>query len=266
MKLSIRFRAVLRTPAPTPVVLMIEPASNQTVLDSTFTLSPAAATESLTDNFGNPLRRLRLPRGRTTVEYSAVVLYDRPPEVEDPGVDPDILTLPADVLQFTLPSRYCHNDKFASLAADLFGDCRPGLARVQDITTWIHEHVAYRFGASDISSSAADTVIERAGVCRDFAHVGIAFCRALNIPARYAAGYCLDLKPQDLHAYYEAYVNGVWVPFDATSEQPRPALVRIGFGYDASSCAWATLYGPGHTEALDVSVIEIVEPAESSNT
>ena len=116
--------------------------------------------------------------------------------------------------------------------------------------------MTYEYGTSDSGTSAYDTATQRIGVCRDFAHLGIAFCRALCIPARYVSGYCLGLEPPDFHAYFQAYLDGRWVSFDATELQPRPALVQVAIGRDAADCAWSTFYGSGDTVSLSVNVQE----------
>ena len=116
--------------------------------------------------------------------------------------------------------------------------------------------MTYQYGTSDSGTSAYDTATQRIGVCRDFAHLGIAFCRALNVPARYVSGYCLGLEPPDFHAYFQAWLDGRWVSFDATERQPRPALVQIAVGRDAADCAWATFYGFGETKSLSVEITE----------
>ena len=140
------------------------------------------------------------------------------------------------------------------MATDLFGGAAPGFARVSAICDWINAHVTYQYGTSDAGTSAYDTAIQRIGVCRDFAHLGIAFCRALNIPARYVSGYCLGLDPPDFHAYFEAYLDGCWAAFDPTAPSLRPALVQVAVGRDAADCAWCTFYGYGETKFLSVEV------------
>jgi transglutaminase-like putative cysteine protease len=129
------------------------------------------------------------------------------------------------------------------MAQHHFGFVEPGFERVTAICNWIYENVAYLQGTTNTHTSAIDSVAERAGVCRDFAHLGIAFCRALNIPARFATGYAHQLFPQDFHAYFEAYLGGHWYAFDATRLVPQTGLVRIGAGADAARAAFATIFG-----------------------
>ena len=260
MKLDIHVTAQLRLPAPTPSTLQIEAAQGpdgvQTVEQSALSITPHAELAPFRDFYGNPCRRGLLPGGDMTLEYAARVDI---PDVRLPLLkagETDILQLPTDTLLYTLPSRYCQSDKLMAMALDQFGDAAPGFARVQKISNWINEHITYQYGTSDSGTSAYDTAAQRIGVCRDFAHLGIAFCRALNIPARYVSGYCLGLEPPDFHAYFQAFLDGRWVSFDATELQPRPALVQIAVGRDAADCAWSTFYGMGQTTFLSVDVQE----------
>lgn len=260
MKLGIHVQTTLTLPESTPALLQIEAAylgEPQTVEEATLTITPFAAVEPFADFYGNPCRRLRLPEGDVQIEYRATVTQ---PDLRFPLLKPveaDALHLSTDTLLYTLPSRYCQSDKLAVLAEDTFGDVAPGFARVQTICNWINEHVTYQYSTSVSGTSAYDTVTQRIGVCRDFAHLGIAFCRALNIPARYVSGYCLGLEPLDFHAYFQAFLDGRWVAFDATERQPRPALIQIAIGRDAADCAWSTFYGRGETKTLSVEVKEI---------
>ncbi len=234
----------------------------QAVENPSLTITPFADSEPFRDFYGNACRRLMMPGGDVRVEYTATVTQ---PDTRFPLLKPvedDALHLPTDTLLYTLPSRYCQSDKLVAMAQDMFGEVAPGFARVQTIGNWINEHVTYQYGTSDAGTSAYDTATQRIGVCRDFAHLGIAFCRALNIPARYVSGYCLGLEPPDFHAYFQAWLDGRWVSFDATERQPRPALVQIAVGRDAADCAWSTFYGFGETKALSVEVTEASEGAE----
>ena len=260
MKLSIRVVADLFVSEATPTTMQIEAAhlgAAQEVETSKLTITPFAAAEPFLDFYQNPCRRFLMPAGDVRVEYTATVTQ---PDTRFPLLKPyeaDALHLPTETLLYTLPSRYCQSDRLVAMATDMFGEALPGFARVQTVCNWINEHVTYQYGTSDAGTSAYDTATQRIGVCRDFAHLGIAFCRALNIPARYVSGYCLGLTPPDFHAYFQAYLDGRWVSFDATERQPRPALVQIAVGRDAADCAWSTFYGYGETKFLSVEVSEI---------
>jgi transglutaminase-like putative cysteine protease len=138
------------------------------------------------------------------------------------------------------------------LAQDEFGELEPGYSRVQAICDWIYDKVTYLSGSTDASTSAYDIATQRAGVCRDFAHLGIAFCRALNIPARFVSAYAYQLEPPDFHACFEAYLGNNWYLFDATCLAPVEGLVRIGTGRDAADVSFATVFGVVEMESMNV--------------
>ena len=142
-------------------------------------------------------------------------------------------------------------------AQDEFGDCKPGHAKVQAVCDWIYHKIDYISGSSDSQTSSYDTAIERAGVCRDFAHLGIAFCRALSIPARFVSAYAWQLDPSDFHACFEAYLGDRWYLFDATRLAPTNGLVRIGTGKDAADAALATVFGAIALNKMDVYIDRI---------
>ncbi|HEX6428686.1 MAG TPA: transglutaminase family protein [Niastella sp.] len=156
------------------------------------------------------------------------------------------------VLMYMNPSRYCQSDKMARLALHLFGNIGNEYDQVIAITEWIYQHVEYLIGSTNGETSAYDTVIQRAGVCRDFAHLGIAFCRALDIPARYCSVYALNLPHQDFHACFEAYLSGYWIMFDATKMAPLNGFVRIALGRDAADTAICHLFGKIYGKSIVV--------------
>ena len=156
------------------------------------------------------------------------------------------------ILMFMNPSRYCQSDKMTRLAVHLFGKIDNEFEQVLAITEWIHQHVEYLSGSTNGETSAYETVVQRAGVCRDFAHLGIAFCRALDIPARYCSGYSFDLKPQDFHACFEAYLSGYWILFDATKMAPLNGFVKIASGRDAADTPVSNLFGKLYGKSMVV--------------
>lgn len=255
LDLHVNARATYELPSPMTTLLQIEVAHLplQQVISEKMTFSPPMRTEQFFDMFGNRNRRFDAPQGRFTIDYEATVRV--PPYI--PLASPSLTVvplseIPPDVLMLTMPSRYCESDRLGQVVADLFGEGSPNAQRVFDICDWIRSRVTYEYGHTNSGTSAFDTVTERIGVCRDFSHLAIAFCRALNIPARYAAGYCLELDPPDFHAYFQAYlaappevtdVPGWWYTFDATYERVRCGLVNTGVGRDAVDTAMATFYG-----------------------
>lgn len=225
----------------------------QRIVDESFTSTPALgwAYGSDRDNATRVARAL-IPSGDLTVTYRAVVepayLYDDPASLsETPPA-----CLPIDTLPYLNPSRYCESDKLMRFAVKHFGDLAPGYGRVNAICNWIYANVDYIAGSTSSQTSAYDVIALRAGVCRDFAHLGIAFCRALNIPARFVSGYSYGLVPQDFHAYFEAYLGNRWYIFDATRASRQNALVRIGIGRDASDVSFASIFGAADMRSMTV--------------
>lgn len=202
---------------------------------------------------GNRYLRFTAGQGPLTVDYTAEVELE--PLRADPARVPEVPTaeLPFEVLPHLYPSRYCQGDRLPRAARADFGQLDPGHLRVTAICNWIHEQIEYRRGTSDEHTSACDTLIDRAGVCRDFAHLGIALCRALGIPARYASAYAWRLDPPDFHGVFEAWLGGRWWWFDPTRQAALDGLVRIGVGRDAADVAFATVHA-GSAKPTDMAV------------
>lgn len=231
---------------PTTMILNIEPMreGRQRVLTQSIRLSPEMTTEvHEAEETGNRYRRLLLEPGEVTLHYEAEV--ETSPVVEDPAEVPEVPVsqLPLEVLPYLYPSRYCESDKLGRFAWREFGTIATGHEKVTAICNWVHDYVDYCSGVSHSATSAHDTFTERAGVCRDFAHLSISFCRALGIPARFVSAYGWQLQPQDFHAVFEAYLGDRWYLFDATRLVPVDGIVRIGIGRDAADTAFATFYG-----------------------
>lgn len=245
-------------------------AGHQSVGDETLTVTPQLASDEwVMPETGNRYVRFVAPAGKLVVEYRARV--DLQPVQEDPGAihEVPVARLPLSVFTQLYPSRYCQSDKLERFARSTFGGLDPGYARVNGICNWIHEYVSYEGGVSDAMTSAFDTVTQRAGVCRDFAHLAIALCRALGIPARYVSAYAFRLQPPDFHAVFEAFLEGPqgggWYLFDATRMSDPAGLVRIGIGRDAADVAFCSPYGPLTFDKPEV-WIEATGPAPPSTT
>lgn len=179
--------------------------------------------------------------------------------VDDKGIAGDpVGRLDAHTLPFLFPSRYAPSDLMREQANDLFAGISGKYQQAVAIEEWLSSHVDYVVGASDEGSSALDTFESKSGVCRDFAHLGIAFCRALTIPARYVTVYAYQLEPQDFHAVFEVYIGGAWYVIDGTRKAPLNGMIRIGTGRDAGDAAVATLFGAiqGAGIAVDTRVAE----------
>ncbi|MDN5286068.1 MAG: Transglutaminase-like superfamily protein [Mucilaginibacter sp.] len=228
---------------------------HQTVLNEEFTVEPYIRIEELISAQGeNRLTRFEVAdHGTIKVTYKALVdnyyeLIDYTQQQETLVAQMDVTVLP-----YLNPSRYCQSDKLYRLAHNLFGHITNPFEQVVTLTDWIHQNVQYLSGYSNAQTSAFDTVTEQVGVCRDFAHLGIALCRALTIPARYFTGYAYHLKPADFHACFEAYLGGSWVLFDATKLVPLNGLIKIATGRDAADTAIANIFGDVTFTTMQVS-------------
>jgi len=205
---------------------------------------------------GNRFFRFDAPPGPLLVNYRAQVQV-QPQRVAGDLPEEPVGRLPDEVFQYLLPTRYCESDLLARTAQELFGREPAGIARVRRIVQWIREQIAYRPGSTTTTTTAQDVLAQRAGVCRDFAHLGITLCRALNIPARIVVGYVwFDEPPQDFHAVFEAWLGGRWVLFDPTGMAPVDRLVRIGTGSDAKDVAFSTFFGTVTMTRMAVNVQE----------
>jgi transglutaminase-like putative cysteine protease len=245
----------------TAAVFQIQPsgAAPVTVLRQAWETAPAADRHSYIDLYGNGCQRLNLPVGDTTLRYDATVTV--PDATED--VDPDAAEVPAaqlpdDALVYTLPSRYCLPDVLGDEAWRLFGSMPPGYRRVQAIVDHVHNHLTFGYGSSTPTTTAAEAYAAGCGVCRDFAHVAITFCRALSIPARYVFGYLPDMdvplapEPMDFAAWMEVYLDGAWWTFDPRNNAARKGRVLIGRGRDAVDVAMVTTYGGPVLHSMEV--------------
>jgi transglutaminase-like putative cysteine protease len=245
----------------TPAIFQVEPsrAGPATVVRQGWDTVPVVARYGYTDLYGNDCQRVMLPVGESTLRYGALV--DVPDATEDVDLDAaevPVARLPDDVLIYTMPSRYCLPDVLGNEAWRLFGGEKPGYRRVQAICDHVNGHLRFRYGASGPTTSAAEAYAAGSGVCRDFAHVAISFCRALSIPTRYVFGYLPDLDvppdpaPMDFAAWMEVYLAGRWWTFDPRNNAARKGRVVIGRGRDAVDVAMVTTYGGPLLQSMQV--------------
>jgi transglutaminase-like putative cysteine protease len=232
---------------------------HQHVLSERLRLEPEVASEEVVSESGNRYHRFTLSGGYLRLRYDAEV--ESVPSLEDPTAigactprDVPLATLP-----YLLPSRYCQSDQLMRLAYREFGRYPRGYEQVNAICNWIYANVDYLAGTTTPLTSAFDTATARAGVCRDFAHLGIAFCRAVNIPARFVSGYAYTLQPPDFHAVFEAWLGDRWYVFDPTRRIVPENLVRIGVGRDAADVSFALIFGPARMTGMTV-YAEAAEP------
>jgi transglutaminase-like putative cysteine protease len=211
------------------------------------------------DGFGNRCERLTIGEGPSSIAYEATVTLTDPEDRIEPDVpETPVAELPDDVLVYTMPSRFCLPDELGHEAWQRFGGLQPGWSRVQAITDMVHDHLEFDHTSSNPWTTAKDVFIAQQGVCRDYAHLAITFCRALNIPARYVFGYIPAIGPGAIHeemdfaAWYEVWMDGRWHTFDARNNTPRTGRVVVGRGRDAVDVALITSFGPLRFRGLKV--------------
>ena len=217
----------------------------QIVLSESTCLEPPLVYRLYTEPLSsNRQMRVHAEAGSLILRYRATVLrLIEAGDTQAPEVPIDLL--PNDVLPYLMTSRYCESDHLATAAYKLFGGLPPGHARVATIADWVRNNIDYRLGSSTAMTTARDVFVQRTGVCRDFAHLAVTFCRAMNIPARLVCGYApFNDPPPDFHAVFEAYLGGRWVMFDPTGMAPVEKLVRVATGRDAKDVAFSTIFGP----------------------
>ena len=230
----------------TPLVLMLRPRSgpNQWITKEEYRIEPCQPVVEFTDLYGNLCQRLVAKEGPLTIQHSAKVRVPEslPHGQKEPFIP--VQNLPYDVLQYLLPSRYCESDRFGQMAASITQGYNLGYDQVEAIKNYILENFRYEPGSSIVPLSAVEVNAKDYAVCRDMAHLGIALCRGLAIPARIVVGYLHELEPMDLHAWFEAYVGDKWYTFDATQTELRGGYVAVGYGRDAADVAIYNQFGP----------------------
>jgi transglutaminase-like putative cysteine protease len=262
MQLRIGYELIYSFPQPTPIILVVDVHDSRVsdiVVRDQLTVEPSVPVVDYRDGFGNTCHRLLAPRGRLRLSADGIV--------NDTGqLDEAVITarqdlvedLPDNTLVFLLGSRYCETDLLSQTAWDLFGGTTAGYSRVQAVCNFVHDHIRFNYEHARASRSAAEAFTERAGVCRDYAHLAIAFCRCLNIPARYCTGYLSDIGTQppfgvgDFAAWFEAWIGGRWHLFDPRNNVPRVGRVLMARGRDASDVAIATTFWANTLESFKV--------------
>ncbi|TWU40603.1 transglutaminase-like domain-containing protein [Novipirellula artificiosorum] len=217
---------------------------HQQVIWEQLTMEPNLSVETYQVGLeGNQLHRILVQPCELQVSYQGNV--ELAPEIHRSAFvgESNASEMPAEVLTYLNPSRYCESDLLARFSFEEFGQMPRGFSRVQAICDWVSEHLDYTSGSTNSSTTAADVLLQRTGVCRDYAHLAITLCRGVGIPARYVAGYAVGLQPPDFHGFMEAFLGGQWYLFDPTKMVPVSGLVRIGVGRDAADVSFATLTG-----------------------
>ncbi len=266
MKLKATCTMTVTTNTDCPIVAMLRARSGQAqwIVSESYDLQPWVPTTEYVDSYGNLCQRLVVPEGGMSIAVEVVMETEAQIAVDPEAPFTPIAELPDAALQYLLQSRYCPSDKMGDRAHHIVGGLPPGYAQVEAIRSWINTHLEYRYGVSSQTTDALDTLDHGAGVCRDFAHVGIAMCRSLRIPARMVVGYLHALDPMDLHAWFEAFVGDRWYTFDATQDHPRGGRIVLAYGRDAADVAFISDYAaePMEVAAMRVTV-DALDPADT---
>ena len=255
-------------PAPVPLValLNVHPSRLDDLREEDrLRIEPEVAVEEYRDLFGNIATRFVAPAGAIRLHNSTLIEDSGQPDPVCPDArEVPVKDLPPETLRYLMNSRFCEVDLLAPIAADLFGDLPRGWGRVHAICSWVKAKVTFNYAQARSTRTALDVFTERVGVCRDFQHLAIAFCRALNIPARYTAGYLGDIGvpaapyPMDFSAWFEAYLDDRWWTFDARHNTPRIGRVLLATGLDATDVAITTSFGASKLTHFQVVTDEIV--------
>ena len=254
----------------TPAFMVLRPrrSPTQRIVQEQLILGPDLPSTEETDSHGNIVDRVVLRPGSNTIRHDALVsvtsMYEVIPDFE---FATPVDQIPADLLRYTLPSRYCDSDKLMDFAAEKFGMLPPGGPTVRGVLDWLHKNIEYRFGSGCPDISASEIIARGFGVCRDFGHTAVALCRTFNLPCRYVTGHLPDIgfldpgTPMDFHAYFEVYLNGKWFTVDSRFNKPRIGRVRIACGMDAVDGAFSTIYGNAQLRSFQVWAYQ-VDPQE----
>jgi transglutaminase-like putative cysteine protease len=262
MLIQVGYELVFYCPQNTPMILMLNihySRASDLVLPDHLITDPEVPVTSYRDGFGNWCTRILAPRGRIRLSSNAIVRDTALPDPVVPGAEQHALQdLPEDTLVFLLGSRYCETDLLSDVAWSNFGYTTLGWARVQAICDFVHNHIAFDYQQARSTRTAWEAFNERVGVCRDYAHLAIAFCRAMNIPARYCTGFLGDMGTpppygvMDFAAWIEVYLGGAWHTFDARNNVPRIGRVLMARGRDAADVAIATTFGQNYLESFHI--------------
>ena len=267
MQFRVGYELIYDFPQPTPIILVVnvhESRASDLVVSDRPTSEPPLPITSYRDAFGNQCHRVLAPPGRLRLTADSIVNDSGQPDthVRDAGQD-TVQDLPEDTLVFLLGSRYCETDLLSETAWQLFSNTTPGYLRVQAICDFVHNHIYFNYQNARANRTATGAFNERTGVCRDYAHLAITFCRCMNIPARYCTGYLSDVGTPppyavgDFAAWFEAWIGGRWQMFDPRNNVPRIGRILMARGRDASDVAIATTFGPNILERFSVWTDEI---------
>lgn len=268
MQLQLGYELVYECPQPTPMLLVLNVHHTRVgdlVVPDRLVTDPPVPIRGYRDGFGNWCSRIVAPAGRIRLSAGCIINDTGNPDavVADAPQHP-VPELPDDTLVFLLGSRYCETERLSDIAWSLFSGAPYGWGRVQAICDYVHHHITFGYEHARASRTAWEAFCDRTGVCRDFAHLAVAFCRCMNIPARYCTGYLGDIgvpasdAPMDFAGWFEAFVGGAWHTFDPRNNVPRIGRVLIARGRDAADVAITTTFGPNTLSRFSVRAEEII--------
>jgi transglutaminase-like putative cysteine protease len=243
LKIGCKLEYFSKNNTPLITILRLRKEQMQFIESETFIVDPLVPMTEYIDLYGNYCQRLEVPKGKFIIDTSATVVTNEFVEVDINANFTLIQNLPEQTLIYLLPSRFCESDKLNSKAFEIIDGQLSGFQMVESIRKWVKNNIKYEYNRSTSSTSALDTLEGRHGVCRDLSHLAIALCRSVNIPARFVVGYLYKLYPMDLHAWFEAYLDGKWHTFDATQGVTTGGRVVLAYGRDAADVATATYFG-----------------------
>jgi transglutaminase-like putative cysteine protease len=269
MKIRIGYELIYDCPQPTPMILTLSvhyTRVSDIIIPDHLIAEPPVPLTAYRDSFGNWCSRIVAPQGQVRLSAEGLVKDTGQPDPVVPQArQTPVEELPDETLQFLLGSRYCETDVLSQTAWNLFGKSSTGWGRVHAICDFVHQHISFGYEHARFTKTAWEAFQERTGVCRDYTHLAIAFCRCLNIPARYCTGYLGDIGvpppygPMDFAAWFEAYLDGRWYTFDARNNAPRIGRVLIARGRDAADVAITSTFGPTTLKSFKVRTDEVSE-------
>ena len=266
MQIRVGYELLYTFPQPTPMILTLSihySRASDLIRPDYMITTPSVPMRAYRDGFGNWCTRLVAPAGSMRIATDAIINDSGVPDVLSPGAaQHPVDLLPEETLVFLLGSRYCETDRLSETAWNLFSGTEPGWARVQAVCDFVHQHITFGYEYAHATKTAWDVFNDRHGVCRDYAHLAVAFCRCLNIPARYCTGYLGDIGvppggPMDFAGWFEVYLGGQWHTFDARNNTPRIGRVLIARGRDAADVALNTTFGPNTLTSFFVRTDEV---------
>ena len=269
MKIRAGFEMVYDCPQPTPMILNLNvhfTRVSDLIGRDDLMFDPPVPIAAYRDSFGNWCTRIVAPLGRMRISADVIVKDSGAPDVLVPEAQQhQVRDLPEETLLFLLGSRYCETDRLSETAWQLFGHGPTGWGRVQAICDYVHHHITFGYEHARMTRTALEAFHDKTGVCRDYAHLAVAFCRCMNIPARYCTGYLGDIGmpppygTMDFAAWFEVYLGGAWHTFDARNNMPRIGRVLIARGRDAADVAIASTFGPNTLASFKVWTDEVSE-------